>query len=300
MQSSNNVSFLLRHPSRNRIQPLPPFSFSLTSPENIYDGDEDQESSSPSFPSSPSSVSCPTKNCFQFASPPDTPVVLSYTGGNLGTLPIPTLTTTTTTTNNTSNTNNTQDTVTFDIAILSSDYSPIEVTSLNKHVIDLDDILIDLQTFRTIFYPHGETFGIIDKSLANHSHYFPYITFNTPHRSIHNGQPFSLLEHIIMNIENDLNVTRNCFTTTTLLQLSKELSDIKTLVDMNTGEMLGSLPWSNVKHMIKNDYFSRTSNNLLKQIVLVISIVFKTPHALILPTVIKFKYRMNLDNSMIV
>lgn len=186
------------------------------------------------------------------------------------------------------------DTITLDVAFLSQEYSPIEVTCNNNHIIELDEICIDQNTFKCIFYPYGENFGLEKNNCCNPA-IFPYITFLPPYRSINCGQPFSLLEQIIMNIENDLNVTRNCFTTCTLIELSKELSNIKTLCDIECCSLLCSLPWSNVQSIIKNDYINRVQNNPLRQMVLVISIIFKTPNTCILPTIIKFKYRMNID-----
>lgn len=186
------------------------------------------------------------------------------------------------------------DTISLDIAVLCQEYSPIEVACNNNHIIDLDEILITEDIFRQIFYPYGENFGI-DKKVCCNTSVFPYITFLPPWRSINCGQPFSLLEQIILNIENDLNVTRNCFATCTLIELSKELSNIKTLCDINCCSILCSLPWSNIINIIRNDYINRDPLNPAKQTLLIISVIFKTPNTCILPTIIKFKYRMDIN-----
>jgi hypothetical protein len=186
------------------------------------------------------------------------------------------------------------DTVSLDIAVLCEEFSPIEVESNNKHIIELDEILITEDTFKQIFYPYGENFGL-DKNICGNSTYFQYITFLPPWRSLNFGQPFSLLEQIIMNIEKDLNVTRNCFQTCTLIELSKELSNIKTLSDINCCSVLSSLSWSNIVNIIRNDYINRDISNPLKQTLLIINVIFKTPNTCILPTIVKFKYRMNIN-----
>lgn len=190
------------------------------------------------------------------------------------------------------------DTIALDIAVLCQEYSPIEVSCNNNHIIELDEILITEDIFRQIFYPYGENFGL-DNKVCSNSTAFPYITFLPPWRTLNCGQPFSLLEQIILNIENDLNVTRNCFLTCTLIELSKELSNIKTLCDINCCSLLCSLPWSNVINIIRNDYLNRDINNPLRQTLLIISVIFKTPNTCILPTIIKFKYRMNINTQWI-
>jgi hypothetical protein len=186
------------------------------------------------------------------------------------------------------------DTITLDIAVLCQEYSPIEVACNNNHIIELDEILITEDIFKQIFYPYGENFGI-DKKICSNNIAFKYITFLPPWRTLHCGEPFSLLEQIILNIESDLNVTRNCFATCTLIELSKELSNIKSLSDINCCNILCSIPWSNILNIISNDYKTRDPLNPLKQTILIISVVFKTPNASILPTIIKFKYRMDIN-----
>ena len=160
------------------------------------------------------------------------------------------------------------DTISLDIAVLCQEYSPIEVACNNNHIIELDEILITEDIFRSIFYPYGENFGI-DKKVCCNPLFFPYISFLPSNRTINCGQPFSLLEQIILNIETDLNISRNCFATCSLIELSKELSNIKSLCDINCCSVLCSLPWSNIVNIIKNDYLS---NLLTKETVLIISV----------------------------
>ena len=185
-------------------------------------------------------------------------------------------------------------TITLDVAVMCQEYSPVELTSIDNHIINLDEILITEDLFKHIFYPYGENFGL-DSTLCSMPNIHKYVTFLPPFRSINFGEPFSLLEQIILNIEADLNVTRNCFTTNTLIELSKELSGIKTLYDINCCNIMCSLTWSNIMSIIRNEYVS--SKHPLNQILLIISIVFKTPNNAILPTIVKFRYRMNINTN---
>ena len=105
--------------------------------------------------------------------------------------------------------NNIYDTLPVDIAYISQNFTPVELAETDTHIIELDDILIENELFRQIFYPHGENFGIDPNILSNHN-ILHYISFLSPFRTLNNGsKPFSLLEQIISNIEIDLNVNRN-------------------------------------------------------------------------------------------
>jgi len=181
------------------------------------------------------------------------------------------------------------DTISLDIAVLCQEYSPVEIVCNNNHIVELDYIDISANVFKSIFYPYGETFGLDKQSCSRNN--FPYITFSPPYRSVCK-KPFSLLEQIILNIETDLNVIRNCFTTSSLLELSKELSSIKTLCDLNECSILNSLSWKNIISIINNDYINMNPSNPPTKVVLIISIIFKTPNKCVLPTIIKFRYNI--------
>jgi len=188
------------------------------------------------------------------------------------------------------------DTFLLDIAVISQEFSPIQATSTDNHIIELDEIEIDKESFTQLFYPNGGNFGIditkLHEIKINKPKIIEYISFSPCFRSINNGEPFSLLEQIILNIESDLNITRNCFEKTTLIELSKELSNIKTLANINCCNVLCSLNWSNIITILKNEYLDRRSTNPLNQALLVISVIFKTSNLDILPTLVKFKYRI--------
>ena len=102
---------------------------------------------------------------------------------------------------------------------------------------------------------------------------------------------------MLTNIELDLNVTRKSFTKCTLIQFSKEVSRIKTLADINCCNILNSLSWPNIVSIIKNEYITRPIDKPLNEVVLVISVVFKSPNPSINPNTIKFSYRISEISS---
>ena len=190
----------------------------------------------------------------------------------------------------------------IDVAVLCHEYSIIDI-ECDNHIVHLDDIPISEKKFKNIFYPHGENFGI-DKKIASSSNYNEFISFLYPFRKV-NGKPFYLLEEIIKNIENDLNLSRNCFTPNSLLELTNELSSITTLCDMNYCSVLSSLPWTNVESIVlnkrlltmdinpnKNIETPISNVNSKENIVFVVSIVFKTPTPGVKNTIIKFPYKI--------
>ena len=171
---------------------------------------------------------------------------------------------------------NNNNTIYLDIAFLCQEYTNIEILPTNNHIIELDEIRIDERVFKQIFYPYGENFGL-DNNICSKRQLLNYITFLPPFRTINGGKPFSLLDQIINNIEEDLNVTRNCFTTDSLIELTKELSSIKYLSDLNCCSLVSSLSWSNIMNIIRNDYINRDSSNRLTQTLLAVSVAAPVP-----------------------
>ena len=180
--------------------------------------------------------------------------------------------------------------IVLDVAVLTQEYSPVEVTCNNNHIVNLDEIEITEENFKNIFYPYGENFGL-DCNRCNNMKDFFYITFLAPYRKI-DGKLFSLLEEIIKNIEDDLNVSRNCFTTCSLIELTNDLSNIKTLCDINCCSLLCCLTWSNVLSVLK-DYNLANNTNIIYKPLFVVNVVFKTPNPNVKPTIIKFNYRLS-------
>ena len=185
-----------------------------------------------------------------------------------------------------------ENTLYLDVAILCKEYTPIELASSHNHIVELDEIIITEQMFRHIFYPHGESYGL-NENLSPKM--FPFITFLFPYRTLNGGEPFSLLEKILSYIEEDLNISRNCILTSSLIELTNDLVNIKTLKDLNCCDVINSLSWSHIYSIIKNNYL--ISNTTLTDALLVISVVFKSPNCQVHPTIIKFRYKININNT---
>jgi hypothetical protein len=183
----------------------------------------------------------------------------------------------------------------IDVAVLCQEYTQVDFHCNNANMIQLDPIVITEETFKHLFYPYGENFGL-DKKNQNNKNLEHYITFLAPHRTLRDGKKFFLLDEIITNIESDLNISRNAFTTTSLIDLTNEISKIKTLWDLNVCSVLSSLPWSNIEHLLENDRidkkpdFEESQKNRPDQLTLVVSVVFKTPTEGVRNTIIRFPY----------
>ena len=141
--------------------------------------------------------------------------------------------------------------------------------------------------FKKLFYPFGENFGInkdfISKELQS------YISFQSSYRSVDNN-PFDLLEVIMSNIESDLNISRNAFTTASRLELINEFLNLKSLCDLNCCSVVGSLPWSSIEEILVN--FQNNNLDKIIQPIFIVSVQFKTPTQGVKPTTIKFVYKI--------
>jgi hypothetical protein len=175
----------------------------------------------------------------------------------------------------------------IDIAIYCQEYSNIDLTCDNNNVITLDEIEIKKKDFCSIFYPTGEKFGI-NKEIAHEGRLIPFISLQPAHRSVA-GKRFVLLESIIKNLEYDLNISRNCFTTASRIELANEFSNIKTLCDINSCSVVASLSWSNIEDLIHN--YEISSNKTVLPIFCV-SVIFKTPTAGCRETILKLNYKI--------
>jgi hypothetical protein len=186
-------------------------------------------------------------------------------------------------------------TLNLDFAVLSQSYKPITIDVAKTHIVELDPISINMQDFLAIFYPFGDSFGINLQKMNCNKQLFPYISFLPSERTV-NAKNFVLSETIIVNIEEDLKISRNCFTTSSLIALQKELCEIKTLCDINCCSVLASLSWPNITSIIQN-HQSTPQGADLNEIALVLSVIFVTPHDDILETVIKFTYLINIYDT---
>jgi hypothetical protein len=212
------------------------------------------------------------------------------------------------------NSNKKQDDITnrvvIDVAVLCQEYTTIE-TMCHDNIINLDEILITKEIFQSIFYPYHENFGL-NKDFLSNNQISPYISFIPEFRSV-NSKKFYLLEEIIANIERDLNISRNCFTKESLVELTNEIISIKSLCDINCCSVLASLSWQNILEIIKNyqliNYcqcakynnehepnenhcaICKTSKSEIIPIC-VVNIIFKTPTPGVKNTIIRFNYRI--------
>lgn len=195
----------------------------------------------------------------------------------------------------------------IDVAVLCQEYTQVDFNCNNANMVQLDPIDISEETFKHIFYPYGENFGM-DKNIKNNKKVENYISFLAPHRTVRGGKRFFLLDEIINNIENDLNIPRNAFTTTSLIDLTNDLSKIKSLSDINCCSVLSSLPWSVITNLLDDFHLANTDINHIeynmdniiktdnitkirpKQLIFVVSVVFKTPTPGVRNTIIRFPY----------
>jgi hypothetical protein len=197
--------------------------------------------------------------------------------------------------------------ITIDVAVLCQEYTTIE-KMCHDHIINLDEIEITKDLFQCIFYPYYENFGINKNTVCNNCSYSEYISFLPEYRRV-NGKRFYLLEEIISNIESDLNVSRNCFTVESLVELTNEIISINSFCDLNCCSVLSSLTWCNILEIIKNynivnDHcggdcgpnLESTSHPGVPVIpvipICVISVIFKTPTPGVKNTIVRFNYRI--------
>jgi hypothetical protein len=198
--------------------------------------------------------------------------------------------------------------VVIDVAVLCQEYTTID-TMCHDNIINLDEILITKEIFQSIFYPYHDNFGLNKDFVSNNPKISSHISFIPEFRSV-NSKKFYLLEEIISNIERDLNISRNCFTKESLVELTNEIISIKSLCDINCCSVLSSLSWKNILEIIKNyklinncqcvkgpesdeNYceICKTSKSEIIPIC-VVNIIFKTPTPGVKNTIIRFNYRI--------
>jgi hypothetical protein len=179
------------------------------------------------------------------------------------------------------------DKIIIDFAVVCQEFTNIDVTCDSNNIVTLDDIEIKKETFCKIFYPNNEKFGI-NKLIEKDYTLIPFISLQSQHRSI-GGKKFILLETILKNLEYDLNISRNCFTTASRIELANEFSNIKSICDINSCSVIASLTWSNIQDLL-NNYQSSSIKSVIP--IFCISIIFKTPTAGCRETIIKLNYKI--------
>jgi hypothetical protein len=174
----------------------------------------------------------------------------------------------------------------IDVAVVSEEYNKIELMS-EDHIVNLDEIDISMEMFQKIFYPYKSNFGINRDFLLNNVHLIPLISLSHEFRSV-NGTRFYLLEELISNIESDLSVSRNYFTKDSLVELTNEITNIKSLLDITCSSVMSSLTWENILDIINN--YKLTKSNVIP--VLIINIIFKSDTANVKDTIVRFQYKI--------
>jgi hypothetical protein len=185
--------------------------------------------------------------------------------------------------------------VTIDIAALCMEFTKLEKLC-DGQIIDLDDIYISKNVFKKIYYPQGETFGI-DKKIATREDMISYISFIQ--RTV-KGSKFNLLEYILRALESILNISRQCFTSDTMIELNNELGTLKSLCDIPCCSVIASLPWStledtmNTHQQLLNDDKKDDKKNDKEEIIFHcrVSIYFKSP-SINDPIIVRFNYMLN-------
>jgi hypothetical protein len=175
----------------------------------------------------------------------------------------------------------------IDVAVVCEEYNKIELMC-DEHIVNLDEIDVCVELFQKMFYPYKDNFGINRDFFLNNADILCLISFSNRLRTV-NGKPFNLLEELIANIESDLCISRNCFTKESLVELTNEITLIKTILDIKCCSVLSSLTWSNILDLINN--YKLDKKNIIP--ILIINIVFKTPTEGVKDTVIRFQYKVN-------
>jgi hypothetical protein len=176
----------------------------------------------------------------------------------------------------------------IDVAVIHEEYNKIEVNT-DYHIIDLDEICVSMELFQMMFYPYKEQFGI-NRDFFKTNSLISLISFSGDFRT-KNGKKFYLLEELLGNIENDLCISRNCFTKDSLVELTNEITIIKSILDIKCCSVLSSLTWSNILDIINNYKSIKEYSKTIP--VLIINIVFHTPTPGVKDTIIRFMYKIN-------
>jgi hypothetical protein len=181
------------------------------------------------------------------------------------------------------------DRLVIDVAVLCEQTNEIVQTG-NDHIVNLDDILLTQDNFKKIFYSFSENFGIDNAYINANADAIKAISFLPDYRTV-NKKKFYLVEQIVTNLESDLNVPRNCFTVDSLVELTNQLINVKSLTDINISKMVTSLNWTNIADIIYNYKLLKNTTNVVNPICC-ISVIFKTPTVGVGNTVVRFNYKL--------
>jgi hypothetical protein len=174
----------------------------------------------------------------------------------------------------------------IDAAVICEEFNNIEL-KCEDHIVNLDEIDVTMEMFQLMFYPYKENYGLNRDFFINNTKFLPFISFFPEFRSV-KGYKFYLLEKIISNIETDLNISRHCFTKDTLVELTNEITSIKTLLDIKCCSVLSSVTWHNILDIIKN--YSYIHKEVIP--ILIVNVYFKTPTQGVRDTIVRFHYKI--------
>lgn len=191
----------------------------------------------------------------------------------------------------------------IDVAAIGQPLSSVSVDE-QLYKVDLDIIgAISTDEFKSLFYhSNGETFGVNPNAVLDLKSK-SLISFTGEDRTINSGDAsFNLLETIFEKLEDDLGVKRECFDICSKLELTKELSSIKTLADIESCVVLCSLKWSDILNLLKTksnqlgvnltgSYIGK-NGDVIDGIVhiLHISVIFKNPSTQTKDVMVTFRY----------
>lgn len=182
-----------------------------------------------------------------------------------------------------------KDKLIIDVAVLIKEVTEIRETC-KDHIVNLDDIYITKETFKQIFYPYSENFGIDKNYIDTNNDILKLVSFLPENRSI-GSKKFYLLEQILCNIEHDLNLPRSCFTIESVIDLTNQIIGINSLSDINCTNILSSLTWKNIMEIVENYKLLKNENKIINPI-FAISVIFKTPTNGVENTIIRFNYKI--------
>jgi hypothetical protein len=172
-----------------------------------------------------------------------------------------------------------------DIAVISHNYAPMNLNSSTDHVIEFDQINIDEDTFKSIFYTLP-SFGIAPLTASNPD-LFPYISLMPQHRTV-SGAPFYLLETIYGNLEQDLHLSRLSFAAGSKIALNKNITKMTSLCSLRISNVVSSLSWSELLDTIVSQYDVVGLTDA--PVILTISIILSSPTPNVYPTILHFNY----------
>lgn len=201
-------------------------------------------------------------------------------------------------------------TQTIDVAAIGQPLSAVSVED-NMHVITLDTIgSITVDEFKSLFYYRDGDIFHVNPSAVLDASATALISFSGENRTIQSGDAsFNLTETIFESLEADLGVKRECFDLCSKIELSKELSRINTLVDIENCVVLCALRWSDIKRILieKGMKMGKVlagpileNNGTISDTIihrLIVSVIFKNPNVETKDILIRFPYAVRFGEG---